>query len=193
MNPVLEWMLNDSWRRLSMLSSTCQRVATLQFVSCADKDSLCVEESWWLEFHIILDQCHGVRSHGTSSSQGWPWRKRIVCTVYSLWLCKQCLKIRPRPAQWLFSNETTWKDRCTQCSNECWMKVGEGWVCWVQLANMWQHCSLSAVQRNTAFVEESWCLEFHIILDQCHGVRSHGTSSSQGWPWRKRIVVQSTV
>ena len=26
-------------------------------------------------------------------------------------------------------------------------------------------------------------------LDQCHGVRSHGTSSSQGW--RKRIVVQS--
>ena len=28
-------------------------------------------------------------------------------------------------------------------------------------------------------------------LDQCHGVCSHGTSSSQGW--RKRIVMQSRV
>ena len=28
-------------------------------------------------------------------------------------------------------------------------------------------------------------------LDQCHGVRFHGTSSSQAW--RKRIAIQSTV
>ena len=27
-------------------------------------------------------------------------------------------------------------------------------------------------------------------LDQCHGVRSHGTSSCQGW--RKRIVIQQS-
>ena len=40
-------------RRLSMLSSTYQRVATLQFDSCAEKDSLCVEESWWLEFNMF--------------------------------------------------------------------------------------------------------------------------------------------
>ena len=33
-------MLNESWRRLSLLSSTCQH-ATLQFDSCAEKDSLC--------------------------------------------------------------------------------------------------------------------------------------------------------
>ena len=65
------------------------------------------------------------------------------------------------------------------------MKVGEGWVCWVQLANMWQHCSLTAVQRKTAFVEESWWPELNLF--GCHGVRSHGTSSSQGW--RKRIVI----
>ena len=41
LNPLLEWMLNESWRRLSLLSSTCQHVATLQFDSCAEKDSLC--------------------------------------------------------------------------------------------------------------------------------------------------------
>ena len=58
LNPLLEWMLNESWRRLSLLSSTCQHVATLQFDSCG-LNLTC------------LDQCHGVRSHGTSSSQGW--------------------------------------------------------------------------------------------------------------------------
>jgi len=41
MNPLLEWMLNESWRRLSLLSSTCQHVATLQFDSCAEEASLC--------------------------------------------------------------------------------------------------------------------------------------------------------
>ena len=37
-----------------------------------------------------------------------------------------------------------------RCSNE-----GEGQVCCVQRANMWQDCSLTAVQRNAAFVEQS--------------------------------------
>ena len=72
-------------------------------------------------------------------------------------------KIRPRPAQWLFSNERTWQDNWTHCSNECWMKVGEGRVCWVQLANMCQHCISSAVQRETAFVEESWWPELNLF------------------------------
>ena len=51
----------------------------------------------------------------------------------------------------------------THCSNECWMKVGEGWVCWVQHVNMWQNCSLWAVQRKTAFVDQSWWPEFHMF------------------------------
>ena len=42
------------------------------------------------------------------------------------------------------------------CSNECWLKGGEGEVCWVQCDNMGQDCSLTAVQRKTAFVEQSW-------------------------------------
>ena len=41
LNPLLEWMLNEGWRRLSLLSSTCQHVATLQSDSCAEKDTLC--------------------------------------------------------------------------------------------------------------------------------------------------------
>ena len=62
-----------------MLSSMCQHVnvARLQFDSCAEKHSLCgtvmIPDGLNLR---CLDQCHGVRSHGTSSSQGW--RKRIV-------------------------------------------------------------------------------------------------------------------
>ena len=38
-----------------------------------------------------------------------------------------------------------------------WMLIetGEGPMCWVQYANMWQDCSLSAVQRKTTFVEQS--------------------------------------
>ena len=40
LNPLLEWILNESWRRLSLLSSTCQHVAKLQFDSCAEEDSL---------------------------------------------------------------------------------------------------------------------------------------------------------
>ena len=29
-------------------------------------------------------------------------------------------------------------------------------ACWVQCAYMWQDCSLTAMQRKTAFVEQSW-------------------------------------
>ena len=67
---LLEWMLNESWRRLS---STCQRVATLQFDSCAEKDS-----------HIILDQCHGVRSQEHKLLPGLTLAQKNCCTVYSL-------------------------------------------------------------------------------------------------------------
>ena len=52
-------------------------------------------------------------------------------------------------------------DRTTKASaqiNADWLKGGEGPVCWVQCANMWQDCSLAAVQRNTAFVEQSWIM-----------------------------------
>ena len=56
-----------------------------------------------------------------------------------------------------------------------------------------QDCSLTAVQRKTAFLEQSWWPESNMFESMllCSGVCSHGTSSSEGW--RKRIVVKSTV
>ena len=74
---LLKWLLIERWGRPSMLSSMCQHVARLQFDSCAEKHRLCgtvmIHDGLNLTF---LDQCHGVRSHGTSSSQGWG--KRLV-------------------------------------------------------------------------------------------------------------------
>ena len=66
LNPLLEWMLNESWRRLSMLSSTCQHVATLRFDSCAEKDSLCrrrrVMMAWishvWINAMVFVPMAH---------------------------------------------------------------------------------------------------------------------------------------
>ena len=69
---------------------------------------------------------------------------------------------------------------------------------------MWQDCNLSAVQRQAnsetvpkcilVFDEGDFISNHGLNLtcfDQCHGVRFHGASSSQGW--RKRIILQSTV
>ena len=50
-------------------------------------------------------------------------------------------------------------------------------ACWVQSANMWKNCSLSAVQRKTAFVEESWWPECN-LLDQ---------QSLCSFPWHKHL------
>ena len=50
----------------------------------------------------------------------------------------------------------TSKNNYGYCSHEYWLKGGEGPVCWVQCANMRQDCSLTAVRRKTAFVEQPW-------------------------------------
>ena len=62
-------MLIDRWGRLSMLNSMCQHVAKLQFDYCAEKRSLCGTVMIHDGLNLTcLDQCHGVRSHGTSFS-----------------------------------------------------------------------------------------------------------------------------
>ena len=55
--------------------------------------------------------------------------------------------------------------------------VWEGPVCWVQCANMWQHCSLSAVQAKTACVELSWWPEFDMF----------GSMPWCWFPWHKLL------
>ena len=59
-----------------MLSSMDQRVATLQFDGCAEKDRLCGRVSRDGLNVTCLDQCHGVCVYGASTSQGW--RKRSM-------------------------------------------------------------------------------------------------------------------
>ena len=91
LNPLLEWMLNESWRRLSLLSLTCQlffHIAVWQ---------LCREGQPLWKSHdglnlTCLDQCHGVRSLGTSSSQGW--RKIIVIrhSKHDPWVYTRCFQ-----------------------------------------------------------------------------------------------------
>ena len=97
-------------------------------------------------------------------------------------------KIRPRPAQCPFSNERTWWNNRPCCSNEWRVEKAEyaevnGPTCG-NIA-VWQPC------RERQPVWKS-CDGLNLTcLDQCHGVRFHGTSTSPGW--RKRIVGQSTV
>ena len=75
-------MLNESWRR-PQTQHVPLRANIASHQLCREKQPL------WKSHDglnpICLDQCHGVRSLGTSSSQGW--RKGIVIqihTVYSL-------------------------------------------------------------------------------------------------------------
>ena len=177
-------MLIERWRRPSLLSSMRQHVRRLQFDSCAKKDSLCgtvmIHDGLNLR---CLDQCHGVSSDGTSSSQSW--RKRSVMRqsefdpwVYTslhpcfkpTWFMQVCLgkpscEIRQRYTLDICASNSqdspkasprvifNWKNFIEQLKNECWLKGGEGPVCWVQCAKMWQDCSLTAVQKKTSSFE----------------------------------------
>ena len=72
-----------------MLSSMCQHVPRWHFDRCAEKHSLCGTVMIHDGLNLTcLIQCHGVRSHATSSSQSW--RKRLV--VESKFDPKVCIK-----------------------------------------------------------------------------------------------------
>ena len=78
LNPLLEWMLNESWRRLNANTSQTQHVPLRANIA---SHQLCREKQPLWKSHddlnlSCLDQCHGLRSLRTSTSQGW--RKRIV-------------------------------------------------------------------------------------------------------------------
>ena len=173
-----------------------------------------------------LDQCHGIRSHGTSSSQGW--RKTIVIRHSKndpwVYIC-----VFNQPALCRFAKESlpgeTGKGRhwtpmffCGCASNA--PRFAQG-----QPNGYFQMKELDRTTEPIARMNVEWKLEkaefaeFNLptcgniavwqlcrerqplwkshdglnltCLDQCHGVRSHGTSSSQGW--RKIVVIQSTV
>ena len=186
-----EWMLLERWRRPSMLSSMCQHVARLQFDSCAEKNSLCGTVMIHHGLNLTcLDQCHGVRFHGTSSSQGrrkrivvqskfdrcvsilvfaegdfcrfaWQafrWKQAFVDISVNLWVRKQRPRFAQGQSKGYFQMEEL--DRTTEAiapMNERWRKLNATMRQFVPLhAKMGQHGSLPAVQRKTAFVEQSW-------------------------------------
>ena len=72
-------------------------------------------------------------------------------------------------------------DRTTEAivpTNEMWRKLNANMHQYVPLrANMGQHCSLSAVQRKTAFVEQSWWPQFNMF----------GSMPWCSFPWHKLL------
>ena len=74
-----------------------------------------------------------------------------------------------------------------------WMKCGESWMptctSMCDYAPTWANIAVCQLCRERQPLWNSHDGLNLTCLDQCHGVRSPGTSSSQGW--RKRIVVQS--
>ena len=97
-------MLSERWGRPSMLRSICQHVARLQFDCCAEKHSLCGTVMIHDGVNLTcLDQCHGVRSHGTRESLP---TEACLCRHQCFSVVGQATaEIRPRPAQGLFSNK----------------------------------------------------------------------------------------
>ena len=94
---------------------------------------------------------------------------RIVdITIFLCFSKQQPRFLQGQPKGYFLSKEL---DRTTEAfarMNVVW----EGPVCWVQCANMWQYCSLTAVQRKTACVEQSWWPEFKVFgsMPWCSGV-----------------------
>ena len=75
------------------------------------------------------------------------------------WMWQDSPKASPR----LFSNEKNVIEQVKLLFQWMLIERWQGPVCWVQCANMWQDCSLTGVQRKTAFVEQSWWPEFDMF------------------------------
>ena len=209
---ILKWMLIERWRRLSMLSSMCQHVARLQFDSCAEKDSLCgtvmIHDGLNLR---CLDQCHGVRSHGSKllprlaqtivvqSKSGFdPWVYILFSPCFKmiyaglpwwiqhvfLWLRKQQPRFaQGQPKGYFQLKELHRTTKPYSQMNPDW-KVGKAQYAEFNVPTcgkiaVWQVCR----ERQPLWNTVQWWPEldmFGSMPYQCHRVRSHGKSSSQG-------------
>ena len=167
-----------------------------------------------------LDQCHGVRSHGKSSSQSWrktvvqskfdPWvhilalfspkviyaglpakafprNQAFVDISVFLWLRKQ----RPSFAQGQPKGYFQLKEPHRTTKKYSQMNADWNWRRPSMLSSMCQ--DVARLQFDSSSEKDSLCGTVMMglnwkCLDQCHGVRSHGKSSSQDW---RKIVVQS--
>ena len=120
--------------------------------------------------------------------KAFPQKHAFVDMSVFLWLRKQ----RPRFAQGQPKGYFQRKelDRTTKAivqMNEMWRKLKPTWANMCHYGPTWASIAVCQLCRER---QPLWNSHDGLkCLDQCHDVRSHGTSSSQGW--RKRIVVQS--
>ena len=157
---------NNWTERAEFNVPTCGKIAVCQL--CRERQPL------WKSHDGLnvtcLDQCHGVRFHGTSTSQGW--RKKIVVQstvwIWSISLhecfdegdfCRFAKESLPteigKGRHWtsvFFCGCTSNNQDSLKASPMAtfkWKNLMEQLdrACWVQRANLWPHYSLSAVQR----------------------------------------------
>ena len=135
---------------------TCGNIAV--WSTAVQRKAAFTEQSCWPDFK--LSGCHGVRSHGTSSSQGW---RTIIAIQHCKGLSMSYIRIFNQPALCRNAKENL--------PGETWANIAVCQLC-KERQPLWKsHDGLNFT-----------------CLDQCHGVRSLGTSSSQGW--RKRNVIR---
>ena len=143
-------------------ASLCHYVPTwanIAVCSCAEKDSLCgtVVMAWINAMVFAQAPPKAKVIFAGLLRKAFPQKHAFVDMSVFLWLRKQ----RPRFAQGQPKGYFQMKelDKTTEAivpMNEMWRKLNANMRQYVPLgANMGQHCSLSAVQRKTAFVEQS--------------------------------------
>ena len=93
---LLEWMLYERWRRLSIQSSTCQHVWILQFVSSAETDSAYSKRADSKLIYPVLPHMGILHKY--------VWYSHLCFSVVG----QATPKIRPRPAKRLFWNKGVW-------------------------------------------------------------------------------------
>ena len=168
---------------------------------------------------VFWDQCHGVRSHGTSSSQGW---RTIIVIQHSKGWSMSYIRVFNQPALCRNAKENLLAETGI-CRHQCFSAVVEtpqdspnsyfrkkeldGTIEPIARMNAeWRvekaefaefnlpTCGNIAVWQLCRERQPLWKSHDGLnlsCLDQCHGVRSLGASSSQGW--RKILVIQSRV
>ena len=148
-------------------------------LSAVQRKTFCAEQSWWPEFDMF----------GLMPWCSFPWQKLLPRLAQK----KCCAVYRPNSIhKFTFFFRGRW-----------FLQVCVALEAIVPMKEKWRRLSVQNSML-TCFNIEDWqlCRERQPLcnshdglnltcLDQCHGVRSHGTSSTQGW--HKRIVVQSTI
>ena len=183
--------MKERWgrlRMLSMMSLPCQHVATLQFVSSAETDSASSKRR---TASFVSDQTDlsSVATHGDE----YDWICIIVICV-SLWLRKQRQRFAQDQPKGYFETKV-FELLLNHAKSIIPMKERWGRLRMVRYDKFnLPACGNIAIWQLRRERQPLWNSHDGLnltCLDQCHGVPSHGTSSSPGR--RNRIALLSTV